>query len=196
MTCRGKGLEVREGWVLYTAVWGSVDVRAVHLRRTTSETCLVLLGAARAEREAASVQASLPKEIQQSLLSAVQSGDVQAREQHAVQDGHPRGVEQAQQDRHDGAGGQEGQHQDEQAVGPSEVRLENEGDEPEVVATRVEVERQTHLPATRDETWTGLRLVVPDLEWRECSAVFAAMESIYRCAQGPTQRAELTSMSI
>jgi hypothetical protein len=48
-------------------------------------------------------------------------------------------------------------------------------------ATRVRVERQTHLPACREEAWAVLRLLVPADNWKDISPVFAAMESIYRC---------------
>ena len=49
--------------------------------------------------------------------------------------------------------------------------------------TRIRVERQTHLPATREEAWAALRQLVPPREWQEASGVFAALESIYRSAQ-------------
>lgn len=48
-------------------------------------------------------------------------------------------------------------------------------------ATKVRVERQTHLPASREEAWGALRQLVSRQQWRELSAVFAALESIYRC---------------
>ena len=49
--------------------------------------------------------------------------------------------------------------------------------------TRIRVERQMHLPATREEAWAALRQLVPPREWQEASGVFAALESIYRSAQ-------------
>lgn len=48
--------------------------------------------------------------------------------------------------------------------------------------TRIRVERQTHLPATREEAWAALRQLVPPREWQQASGVFAALESIYRHA--------------
>ena len=48
-------------------------------------------------------------------------------------------------------------------------------------STKVRVERQTHLPASREEAWGALRQLVSREQWRQLSAVFAALESIYRC---------------
>ncbi|KAK9815609.1 hypothetical protein WJX72_006739 [[Myrmecia] bisecta] len=47
-------------------------------------------------------------------------------------------------------------------------------------ATRLRVERQSHLPAFREEAWRALRSLVPEEDWREAAAVFAALENIYR----------------
>lgn len=51
--------------------------------------------------------------------------------------------------------------------------------------TRVRVERQTHLPASREEAWAALKQLVPREEWEELSAVFVALETIHRCIQRP-----------
>ncbi len=48
-------------------------------------------------------------------------------------------------------------------------------------ATKVRVERQTHLPASREEAWGALKQLAPEHAWRELSPVLAALESIYRC---------------
>ncbi len=47
-------------------------------------------------------------------------------------------------------------------------------------ATKVRVERQTHLPASREEAWGALRQLAPEHAWKELSPVLAALESIYR----------------
>ena len=48
-------------------------------------------------------------------------------------------------------------------------------------ATKVRVERQTHLPASREEAWGALKQLAPEHAWKEVSPVLAALESIYRC---------------
>ena len=47
-------------------------------------------------------------------------------------------------------------------------------------ATKVRVERQTHLPASREEAWGALKQLAPERAWKELSPVLAALESIYR----------------
>ncbi len=47
-------------------------------------------------------------------------------------------------------------------------------------ATKVRVERQTHLPASREEAWGALKQLAPGDAWEELSPLLAAMESIYR----------------
>ena len=47
-------------------------------------------------------------------------------------------------------------------------------------ATKVRVERQTHLPASREEAWGALKQLAPEHAWKELSPVLAALESIYR----------------
>ena len=47
-------------------------------------------------------------------------------------------------------------------------------------AIKLQVERQTHLPASRYEAWEALRAMLPGDLWRENAQVFAALESIYR----------------
>ncbi len=54
-------------------------------------------------------------------------------------------------------------------------------------ATKVRVERQTHLPASREEAWGALKQLAPEHAWKELSPVLAALESIYR--QEPTSHA-------
>lgn len=49
--------------------------------------------------------------------------------------------------------------------------------------TKLRVERQTHLPASREEAWEALQSLLPSKEWKETSAVFASLEAIYRLAQ-------------
>ena len=68
-----------------------------------------------------------------------------------------------------------------QAVASSGAGQQQQGNlvEP-AAATKVRVERQTHLPASREEAWGALRRLVSLDEWKELSAVFAALESIYR----------------
>lgn len=61
-------------------------------------------------------------------------------------------------------------------------------------ATRVRVERQTHLPVCREEAWAALRLLVTPELWDELSGVFAGLESIYRC-RIPSVRYSLVSNS-
>lgn len=61
-------------------------------------------------------------------------------------------------------------------------------------ATRVRVERQTHLPASREEAWAALKQLVPREEWQEMSAVFVALENIYRCTHLLSRR--ITSSSV
>ena len=46
--------------------------------------------------------------------------------------------------------------------------------------TKLRVERQTHLPASREEAWQALQTLLPEKEWKETSAVFASLEAIYR----------------
>lgn len=46
--------------------------------------------------------------------------------------------------------------------------------------TKLRVERQTHLPASREEAWTALQQLLPENEWKETSAVFSSLEAIYR----------------
>ena len=46
--------------------------------------------------------------------------------------------------------------------------------------TKLRVERQTHLPASREEAWQALQSLLPKREWKETSAVFASLEAIYR----------------
>ncbi len=46
--------------------------------------------------------------------------------------------------------------------------------------TKLRVERQTHLPASREEAWQALQSLLPSKEWKETSAVFASLEAIYR----------------
>ena len=46
--------------------------------------------------------------------------------------------------------------------------------------TKLRVERQTHLPASREEAWQALQSLLPEKEWKETSAVFAGLEAIYR----------------
>ena len=50
-----------------------------------------------------------------------------------------------------------------------------------VPATRLRVERQQHLPTSRDEAWLALQSLIPEAEWDESAEVFSALESIYRC---------------
>lgn len=47
-------------------------------------------------------------------------------------------------------------------------------------ATKVIVERQTHLPASREEAWGALKQLAPEHAWKQLSPVLAALESIYR----------------
>ena len=49
-----------------------------------------------------------------------------------------------------------------------------------VPATRLRVERQVHLPASRDEAWLALQSLTPAAEWDASAQVFSALESIYR----------------
>ena len=46
--------------------------------------------------------------------------------------------------------------------------------------TKLRVERQTHLPASREEAWSALQQLLPDNEWKTTSAVFSSLEAIYR----------------
>ena len=46
--------------------------------------------------------------------------------------------------------------------------------------TKLRVERQTHLPATREEAWQALQALLPENEWKETSTVFTSLEAIYR----------------
>lgn len=46
--------------------------------------------------------------------------------------------------------------------------------------TKLRVERQTHLPASREEAWQALQTLLPDKEWKETSTVFTSLEAIYR----------------
>ena len=46
--------------------------------------------------------------------------------------------------------------------------------------TKLRVERQTHLPASREEAWQALQSLLPSHEWKEISAVFASLEAIYK----------------
>lgn len=47
-------------------------------------------------------------------------------------------------------------------------------------AMKLQVERQTHLPASRYEAWEALRAMLPGELWKENAQVFGALESIYR----------------
>ena len=51
-------------------------------------------------------------------------------------------------------------------------------------STRLRVERQVHLPASREEAWGALRHLIPDDQWDDAFPVFGALESIFRCAEG------------
>ena len=46
--------------------------------------------------------------------------------------------------------------------------------------TKLRVERQTHLPASREEAWSALQQLLPDNEWKTTSAVYSSLEAIYR----------------
>lgn len=46
--------------------------------------------------------------------------------------------------------------------------------------TKLRVERQTHLPASREEAWSALQQLLPGNEWKTTSAVFSSLEAIYR----------------
>ena len=50
-----------------------------------------------------------------------------------------------------------------------------------MTATRLRVERQIHLPASRDEAWLALQSLVPEERWDESAHIFSALENIYRC---------------
>ena len=45
---------------------------------------------------------------------------------------------------------------------------------------KLRVERQTHLPATREEAWRALRELVPRDQWPDIAEVFASLELIHR----------------
>ena len=45
---------------------------------------------------------------------------------------------------------------------------------------KLRVERQTHLPATREEAWRALRELVPSDQWPDTAEVFASLELIHR----------------
>lgn len=45
---------------------------------------------------------------------------------------------------------------------------------------KLRVERQTHLPATREEAWRALRELVPRDQWPDTAEVFACLELIHR----------------
>lgn len=47
-------------------------------------------------------------------------------------------------------------------------------------STRLRVERQTHLPLTREEAWRSLRMLAPSQDWKNLLKVFTALESVYR----------------
>ena len=87
-----------------------------------------------------------------------------------------------------------------QAAGIQGVGQNQQGNliEP-AAATKVRVERQTHLPASREEAWGALRRLVSQDDWKELSAVFAALESIYRYVSlatvGYISRFSLTSVA-
>lgn len=51
--------------------------------------------------------------------------------------------------------------------------------------TKLRIERQTHLPASREEAWAALQELLPSDEWKAMSAVFASLESIYRYSCKP-----------
>lgn len=51
-----------------------------------------------------------------------------------------------------------------------------------VPSTRLRVERQVHLPASRDEAWGALKHLIPDQQWNDAFQLFGALESIYRCS--------------
>ena len=60
------------------------------------------------------------------------------------------------------------------------IRAQQSGLTEPAAVTRVRLERQTHLPASREEAWAALKQLVPEEEWQEMSAVFVALENIYR----------------
>lgn len=60
------------------------------------------------------------------------------------------------------------------------IRAQQSGLTEPAAVTRVRVERQTHLPASREEAWAALKQLVPGEEWQDMSAVFVALENIYR----------------
>ena len=45
---------------------------------------------------------------------------------------------------------------------------------------RLQVERQTHLPAHRQEAWQALQSLVPSSLWQTHAPIFISLESIYR----------------
>ena len=45
---------------------------------------------------------------------------------------------------------------------------------------KLRVERQTHLPATREEAWRALQKLVPRDQWPDTAEVFASLELIHR----------------
>ena len=66
-----------------------------------------------------------------------------------------------------------------QCVCRASVRQQKSLIEPSA-ATKVRVERQTHLPASREEAWGALKQLAPGDAWEELSPLLAALESIYR----------------
>ncbi|KAL3150907.1 hypothetical protein ABBQ32_000658 [Trebouxia sp. C0010 RCD-2024] len=62
--------------------------------------------------------------------------------------------------------------------------------------TKLRVERQTHLPASREEAWQALQTLLPEKEWKETSAVFASLEAIYRAELQHTGEELLSAFSI
>lgn len=62
--------------------------------------------------------------------------------------------------------------------------------------TKLRVERQTHLPASREEAWQALQSLLPKKEWKETSAVFASLEAIYRAELQQTGEELLSAFSL
>ncbi|DBA91526.1 TPA: hypothetical protein ACH3X1_003147 [Trebouxia sp. C0004] len=62
--------------------------------------------------------------------------------------------------------------------------------------TKLRVERQTHLPASREEAWQALQSLLPKKEWKETSAVFASLEAIYRAELQQTGEELLSALSL
>ena len=60
--------------------------------------------------------------------------------------------------------------------------LSVDAEKEKVQATRLRVERQVHLPASRDEAWLALQSLVHPDHWNDSAHVFSALENIYRYA--------------